>query len=447
MNEASEAVTALVRKARRFKPTVADPRPEPPPEDAPPANAGPHPLVRFVDLTGPIKAPRWVVPGVIAEGVFVIAGQQGIGKTTGMVPLSMLPAGLHGPDDPLAPDPGRWRHVVYVTEDVDQVQRIVGGIVAFGRLGVEWTRIEERFHVVPAARLAVETIVQVADEYRARFARMVDGVELMPLVVIDTKSAVIAADDENDNASASAIVAALKQRFHGCPLWIVTHVSKQNIGRADVAGLTSRGASALDADAHGTAFLVQEGDERYLVLGKRRYEPRWTELRLTPRWQQTTATNAWGEAESATIRWSVPEPAQETRSAARQRAQEGAREEETTQLRGEVLDAVEVAWSGGIPLNRAGVKSKVRRKSAEVGAAIDALLSECWLVEVPVPKSLRTHPARAAFLVRLADVERIAVLKGRPLPEGKASIPPAWRRATEETPPVPAGNGSEPEER
>lgn len=398
------------------------------------SDGGLHPLLRFAELSGRIKAPAWVVPGLIPEGVIVIAGQHGVGKTTGLVPLSMVPAGLHGPDDVLGPQPARWRHVVYVTEHVEQVEMIVGGIVTYGGLGLAWQEVCERFHVVPAKRLDVATIVAVADSYRERFARTVDGVQLMPLVVLDTKSSVIAADDENDNASASGVVAALKQQFLGCPIWIVTHVSKQNIGRGDVAGLTSRGASAIDADAHGTAFLIKDGDERYLVLGKRRCETRWTELHLASRWENTTGLNAWGEPEEVTVRWSVPQPAGESRAAVRERAQEAIRKEEATQLRGEILDAVEVAWSGGIPLNRSGVKAKVRRKAAEVGSAVDALLSECWLLEVPVPRDLRTHPLRAAFLVRLTDIERAAVLRGMPAPQAKTRIPPAWRRP--ESPPT-----------
>jgi len=72
-----------------------------------------------------VKAPRWVIPGFIAHGVTVIAGAPGVGKTTAILPLAMTAAGLHG-DEALMPN--QWRHVVYVTEDIEQVLRILAGI-------------------------------------------------------------------------------------------------------------------------------------------------------------------------------------------------------------------------------------------------------------------------------------------------------------------------------
>lgn len=404
------------------------------------ANPQQHALVRFIDLDADVTAPRTVIPGVISEGVITFAGQQGIGKTTAIVPLSMVAAGLHGVDDPLGPKAGRWRHVVYVSEDVAQVQRIVCGLVKFGGLGIKWDDVKDRFHVVPAARLPISGIVDVADEYRDRFVRKVDGVELRPLVVFDTKSAVVALDEENSNSEASKVIAALKQDFHGASFWIITHLAKANIGRSDVAALTSRGANALEADAHGTAFLVQEDDERYIVLGKVRFDPRWRELRIGSYWQETTGTNQWNEPEPIMLRWGIPAPAEQSRTELRERAHEEARREADTQLRGELLDAVQAASGAGYPINRTGLRAKVRRKTAEIMAALETLIAECWLYEVPVPRALRTHPKRDSFLIRLTDDERRSVLAGQPLPPERLAIPPSWRLPAVEKASVPDGN-------
>jgi hypothetical protein len=56
----------------------------------------------------------------------------------------MTAAGLHG-DDLM---PCEWRHVVYVTEDVEQLHRIVSGIVGFSDLNIDPDNVKERLHIV-----------------------------------------------------------------------------------------------------------------------------------------------------------------------------------------------------------------------------------------------------------------------------------------------------------
>lgn len=123
-------------------------------------------------------APRWVIPGFIGHGVVIFAGAHGAGKTTAMVPLSMLAAGLHGEGDPLAP--GHWQHVVYVTEDVEQARCILARLIDFAGLHLDMRVAQERFHLVEARRLDPNYVVQVGATYREKFTRTVDGIELWP---------------------------------------------------------------------------------------------------------------------------------------------------------------------------------------------------------------------------------------------------------------------------
>ena len=39
-----------------------------------------------------------------------------------------------------------------------------------------------------------------------------------------------------------------------------------------------RGAGAWEGDAHQTLFVVREHEQRFIVLGKRRFEAQWQEL-------------------------------------------------------------------------------------------------------------------------------------------------------------------------
>ena len=231
-----------------------------------------HPLARFVDIDGTTKPPSWVIHGFIGQGVTVISGAQGIGKTSSTLPLSMIAAGLFG--DELMPH--EWRHVMYISEDVEQAKRILLGITKHSRLNINKEDLRQRLHLVPAKRLDPAYVASVGATYRDQFTRQVKGVEILPLVVIDTKSAVLAVENENDNSQASTMMAALKQGFDGLPVWLIGHVAKANMDRTDV--LSSRGASAIEADANQTLYLIKEGNTRYLKQGKNRFEPKWDEL-------------------------------------------------------------------------------------------------------------------------------------------------------------------------
>jgi hypothetical protein len=233
---------------------------------------------------------------------------------------------------------------------------------------------------------------------------------------------VLALDNENDNSEASRMMAALKQGFDGLPVWLIGHVAKANLSRTDA--LTSRGASAIEGDANQTMFLIREGDSRYLVQGKTRFEAKWPELEIVSHTAQTTEPDEFCNMETLLLRWGIAAPAQQSRK----EAAEQQRQQDETSLRNDIRDAVEVAWVSGNPLNREGVKAKLNRKAQTVLATVENLVSERWIHEVYVPAKERLHPRKSAFFVNLTTEEHEAVLSGGGLPADKLVIPVSWKK-------------------
>lgn len=399
----------------------------------PPANT--HPLAKFVALHCRPKAVSWVIPGVIEHGVVTIAGARGVGKTTAILPLALAAAGLHKPDYPMAPKADRWRHVIYISEHIEQVQRIVSGVVDCANWGITWDGINERLHVVEAKRLPIETIVRVAGFYRT-LTRTVDGVEILPLIVFDTQAASFAMENENDNSEASRIMAALKQQFHNAPIWIVGHVAKAAIGRSDIAELSARGAGAFEADSIQNLYLVKDGESRFLCIGKCRAEPKFgSELEVVPDFRVVEGVNEWSEPEDVYLRWASVHPMETSRKELKEQNREAEGRQRDIELRQAVMDAVDTAWRTGKPLSKTDVKDRVTGFGNTAKAAmVGALVSEGWLQEREVPASMRANNSRKAFLVRLSTEEHEAWERSGVIPEAKRVIPPSWRKP--EIPPV-----------
>jgi hypothetical protein len=386
-----------------------------------------HPLAKFIDFDGKARPPRWVIPGFVGHGVTVIAGAPGVGKTTAILPLAMTAAGLHG-DEGLRPN--EWRHVVYVTEDVEQVLRILAGIINFSKLGIDIEVARERLHIVEAVRLDPTYVAKVGASYREKFTRIVDGVEVMPLVVLDTKSAVLAIESENDNSQASEMMAVLKQGFDGLPVWLVGHVAKPNLNRSDVASLTTRGASAIDGDANQTIFLVLEKGQRFFLLGKVRFAPKWFELEIFSQTFETLVKDEFGREETVVMIWGIATPSNKSRKEAIREARERSLKLEASELRDAIRDAVQIAWQSGNPLNRSGIRAKLSRNAQTVGTTIENLLSERWLYEVDVPAKIRAINSKKTFLINLTTVEHDIVMSGGALPAAKLVIPSSWQKPT-----------------
>lgn len=426
------------RKAEAFNAQPEWLSPDDSPEQ-PEQQEQPHHLTRFVDIGATPEPPEWILPSFIAEGVVLFAGGHGVGKTTTMLPLALAAAGIHPPDYPLAPKPDQWRHVVYITEDTPQARRIITGYGEF----LDWPsgrgvpeRIQERLHVVEAVRAGAGYVAKAGAYYREHYSRTVTTIgqngmeytaELLPLVVIDTLAATIHMDNENDNAEASAAMAALKQNFAGLPIWIIAHTAKADLGRAN--GITARGASAFEADAQQVLYLVNDGDKgRWLLRGKTRFEASWQELEIKSDSRTMTVVNRFGAEESLTLRWAVAAPPEGGSKAARQeQIKAEAVERDRGVLRAQILQVMRDAFESGERYNRAGVKDKISGSGQAITNAIAGLLNDGWLFEVEVPKGeqLKNKPT---FLVALDETEREVFTATGEIPAYKLTIPPSWKK-------------------
>ena len=401
-------------------------------------DAKPHPFTSYLPFDGVAQPPSWVIPGFISTGVTVISGARGIGKTSAVLPLSLAVAGLHGAD---ALMPRHWRHVIYISEDVEQVKNILAAMVADRSQSIDLADVQERFHLVQALRLDPAYVATVGVTYREHFTRRVNGVALPPLVIIDTKSAALSQENENDNSEAGAMMDALKRGFDDLPVWVVAHLSNANLNNTNVDQLSSRGASAVESDAKQTLFLVKSGESRQLLQGKKRFEPKWQALNISSQVVTLQGQDEFGEPETFSVRWCILQPATPNQdTAAHKKAKQA--QDEANAVNIEVVDAVSQAWTAGNPLNRAGVKAKLSRKTSTVVKAIDGLLADRWLHEIDVPIARRIVASKKQFLIALTAAEHAALIHDGVLPIATWELPPSWAKPI---PPVPEPGANSPD--
>lgn len=265
-----------------------------------------HPWTQFVQLRAVPRAPRFVIPWFIQEGVVVIAGAPGVGKTTTLLPLALIAAGLHREGDPLAPD--QWRHICYLTEAPEQVEQLLAAAARRPELGASFEQIAERIHVVPLHRMAPDQAVKAGGFFAANFTRRVGETVIPPLVVIDTQAAALALENENANSEVSAAVAAFKQRFAGLPVWFVSHTAKTQWENSDAKALTARGGGAWGGDAHQLLFVVEDCGRSYLRRSKTRFEARWPELEITTEVVSVPMLHTDGTEAEHPVRWASLAP-------------------------------------------------------------------------------------------------------------------------------------------
>lgn len=383
-------------------------------QDAPASSAPEkraHPLARFVDYDFKPRPPRFVIPDLIDNGLVTIAGAHGVGKTSTVLPLAMVAAGLHRPGEMLAPKV--WRHVVYVCEDIAQAQRIITGLVRYGGLDADEEIVKERLHLVEALRLSPDIVAQVGAVYKSEFTRLVNDVEVPPLVVLDTNAAVLDIEDTNANAKVSQAMYALKQGFSGLPVWVVCHVSKSVRNRRDLSELSALGGVAFEADSVQNLYLVNDGGQRYLMLGKCRFEKRWPELEIQSDSATEDVKDEYGQRVTLNLRWSFAQPPERSRTEARQMQQDKERKQADIDLRTDILNLVDNAARSGLPLNRAALRAKIKRRASDVSGCIEILLAEQWLYEVSIPHNERQHPKRDSYLVTRTTEEREKLLRSQ----------------------------------
>ena len=222
---------------------------------------------------GQIKPIRYMVKGFWAHSFMVLAGQPGIGKTTAVISLCMVMAGLQAKDCALTAT--KKRKTIIVTEDSDQVERTLTGYSR--HYGISASELSNWFVIIDAKRSQVKDLLMLAHNV---IHHTIDNVR--PLLVLDTANATMDIDNENDNSEVGSFIAALKQTIYiqlDTPVCIITHTNK-TISKAD-SDATARGASAFTGDATLTGVLFEdETKTRYMRLVKTRYQPNFREIKF-----------------------------------------------------------------------------------------------------------------------------------------------------------------------
>lgn len=280
-------------------------------------------------------ATEFIIDGFIAEGIFVLAGESGIGKTTLLLPLAALAAHICADDHPLKPI--LRRPVLYLTEDRKQAVRIVSGLRKHCRVKKSPAEINQWLKIRETHRMSKDEIAKLIRQFaqeNKQYMKDVDGNEvLIPvLIVCDTAAATLDLDDENNNSEVSKYISAIKLACSdtGASLWVVAHISKA-VNRADIEGMSARGASAFGADANGTGFVIKDekGDEskRFLVLKKKRYEADINEVSFTTQRHELFVKNRLGQTLTESYRiGSIEKSSEQGRKESSQQLQLGREE-------------------------------------------------------------------------------------------------------------------------
>jgi RecA-family ATPase len=245
-----------------------------------------------------------MVKGFWAHSFMVLAGQPGIGKTTAVISLCMVMAGLKAKDCELTAT--KKRKTIIVTEDSDQVERTLTGYAR--HYGIDSKALSDWFVIIDAKRSNVKDLLMLAHNV---IYHTIDNVR--PLLVLDTANATMDIDNENDNSEVGAYIAALKQTIYiqlDTPVCIITHTNK-TISKSD-SDATARGASAFTGDATLTGILFEdETKTRYMRLVKTRYQPNFREIKFQSDVFADTVLDEDGDIQEQMVLLVVPQVSSE----------------------------------------------------------------------------------------------------------------------------------------
>ena len=264
-----------------------------------------HPFAQDIDISDRnIVAPEFIVDDVLVAGLAVIAGERGLGKTSFAVPFFLAATGL------LKSYPLKAsirRQVVYVAEDTAQVTRIIHAMADDGLLDL--AEVKHWFHLKPAKRASAAFLAEGAplldDMYTVNETANGSTYAAPPVVVLDTTNANIELDNQNDNSEVSRTIATLRQRFGRIPIARTGHIAKAS--RQETAKVTFIGAGAWEGDSQQTLYLVWEEGNRYLLLGKKRFEADVSEYLIKSHMGRMSATDVLGYSKEIRCYYGIPE--------------------------------------------------------------------------------------------------------------------------------------------
>lgn len=333
-----------------------------------------------------IEAINWVIPGFLPEGLVSIAGEPGIGKTTAIVGMCASAAKIVKYDS-ITQTPFH-RKIIYITEDPKQVISMLYGLSKQGAIDPQL--VKERFIVVEAVRsnpqVLAATLQLAADNYYDTYFSDIGDFKIPPLVVIDTSSASIELESENNNSEVSRAFALLKNKVfqNELPLWTVTHTPKAAKG-SEGKGLSARGASSQEGDAQTTVYVHGEGFKRLVSLGKKRFTPDYSEIEYTVDTHSEEVTDRYGHKQN--VFYSIANLVRSLKSARVAEAKAIAQADRVKAARDAVMEFVSEYDYEGKPLTRTLIQDhKMGFGNSDKKVAIDGLLASGHLAEREVPE-------------------------------------------------------------
>jgi len=263
-----------------------------------------------------------------------------------------------------------------------------------GQLIDDEVEIEKRFKLVPAARMKAEEITKLRPHLDDLWDNndRVDGGNYCasPVLILDTTNATIDLDNISDNSEVSKAVSTLREGLNPINVILVGHIAKSR--RSDIKSISFVGAGAWEGDTQQNLYLVSEGDCRYLVLGKKRFETDVREYLLHSRCADMKGFNKLGEEKEMRCFYSVPEPVSETLKAQRkteQKRDKAVREFQFVQ--NECLKLI--SDQPGIKVGQ--IRPLIEKRNETVGAAIEALVDSGQVRLEEVGKAKKYFPATA----------------------------------------------------
>ena len=349
--------------------------------------------------TNKLFTQSYVIDGFLTAEIITIAGAAGIGKSSMLVPLAATAAHICNPEDPLKPK--LRRKVIYMTEDPNQVIRILFGLRKHGGITLTDDEIKDWFYIIPTIRSSKEELAGLIRAYSASKTVIQSGkkgdVKVPPLFVFDTAAATFGLDNENDNSEVSDAISICKQACleTRTPLWIIAHIAKA-LTRAELSELSIRGAGAWAGDVHGTAFIGMDqgvSNKRFLQLGKKRHVPAYDTLEFEAHFHSYLAEDELGDMVEVNYMFGT---AKQTSTKERNVNREIARHDELSK---KVISIVAGFNSSNVAINRTSLRQRVGGSVVLATEAIDRLILEGVLEEYDYPSKTNNRQKTAIRLV------------------------------------------------
>lgn len=325
------------------------------------------------------KPIEFCIDGFIADGITIIAGAPGVGKTTILVALAATVAHLTNGG---IEHPALRRPAIYVTEDKRQVERELYAMKQRGLINAPHDEIKQWFRIVSAVRKAPEQIAHMIENAISEFTTEHEsGYLVKPLTVLDTISANIDLDSENDNAEVGRAIAYIKESNDGAPLWLTAHTPKA-LKREDLSNLSVRGAGAFEGDANAVAYIFEDTAQnvRYMALGKHRFEADYKEIEFQTESFNEAVPCPWGGYQSLWYRCGLPTKSSKAkRDENAKAAQEAYQIDRMAEIKERITKRLQSVEGGS--MNKTKLRERLGIRATDVNQAVGEMVDSGLLIE------------------------------------------------------------------